>query len=110
MSWVEAGHHVVNFFHLVGVSVSTRQLTGRGSECCLLAVEQELKVLDYALNEDVVIVWSPLFFVFACSHFSNKRILCLEFFMDKSLAEHLWARALGSCCLTVSLARGVRCG
>ena len=27
--------------------------------------------------------------------------------MDKSLAEHLWARALGSCCLTVSLAQDV---
>ena len=30
--------------------------------------------------------------------------------MDKGLAEHLWARALGCCCLTVSLAPGVRCG
>ena len=60
MSWVQVGHHVVNFFHLVGVSVSTRQLTGCGSECCLLALEQELNVLDYALNEDVVIVWFPL--------------------------------------------------
>ena len=29
---LQLGHHVVNFFHLVGVSVSTRQLTGYGSE------------------------------------------------------------------------------
>ena len=38
MSWLQSGHHVVNFFHLVGVlsvdtqKVSTRQLTGYGSE------------------------------------------------------------------------------
>ena len=32
MSWLQSGHHVVNFFHLVGVTVSTRQLTGYGSE------------------------------------------------------------------------------
>ena len=29
---LQPGHHVVNFFHLVRVSVSTRQLTGYGSE------------------------------------------------------------------------------
>ena len=32
MSRLPSGYHVVNFFHLVGVSVSTRQLTGHGSE------------------------------------------------------------------------------
>ena len=32
MSWLQSGHHVVNFFHLMGVSVSVRQLTGYGSE------------------------------------------------------------------------------
>ena len=32
MSWLQSGHHVVNFFHLVGVSVSTKQLKGYGSE------------------------------------------------------------------------------
>ena len=32
MSWLQSGHHVLNFFHLVGVSVSTGQLTGYGSE------------------------------------------------------------------------------
>lgn len=60
MSWVPSGHHLVNFFHLVGISISTRQLTGHGSEYCLLAIEKELKELDYALNEYVITVWSPL--------------------------------------------------
>ena len=32
MSWLPSGHHVVHFFHLAGVSVSIRQLTGYGSE------------------------------------------------------------------------------
>ena len=32
MSWLQSGHHVANFFHLIGVSVSTRQLRGNGSE------------------------------------------------------------------------------
>ena len=35
MSWLQFGHHVANFIRLVGVSVSIRQLTGYGSECCL---------------------------------------------------------------------------
>ena len=34
-SWLQCGHHVVNFFHLVGVSVSVRQLTGYGPEIYL---------------------------------------------------------------------------
>ena len=29
---LQSGHHAVNFLHLVGVSTSTRQLTGHGSE------------------------------------------------------------------------------
>ena len=32
MSWLQSGHHGLNFFYLAGVSVSTRQLTGRGPE------------------------------------------------------------------------------
>ena len=28
MSWLQSGHHVLNFFHLVGVSISTVQLKG----------------------------------------------------------------------------------
>ena len=32
MSWVQSTHHVVNFIHLVEVSVSTNQLTGYDSE------------------------------------------------------------------------------
>ena len=32
MLWLQSGHRVVNFFHLVGVSVTVRQPTGYGSE------------------------------------------------------------------------------
>ena len=32
LSWLETGHHVVNLFHLVGVSVSITELMGYGSE------------------------------------------------------------------------------
>ena len=35
MSWLQSGHPVINSFHLVGVLVSIRQLTGYGSECYL---------------------------------------------------------------------------
>ena len=52
-SWLQSGHHIVNFFTLVGVSVlSIRQLTDCGSKYWALeysiAFEKELKVLDYA--------------------------------------------------------------
>ena len=47
MSWLKSGHHVVNVFHLVGVSVSTRQLTGYGPECYLCPWEGT-KVLNCA--------------------------------------------------------------
>ena len=32
MSWLQTDHLVDNFFYLVGVSVSIRQITGYGSE------------------------------------------------------------------------------
>ena len=53
MSWLQSGHHVVNFSTWWRVSVAISQLTGRGSECygseCYTtAFEEELKVLDYA--------------------------------------------------------------
>ena len=32
VSWLQSGHHVVNFFLLVGVSISAKQLKGYGSE------------------------------------------------------------------------------
>ena len=32
MSWLQSGHGVVKLFHLVGVSVTVRQLTGHGLE------------------------------------------------------------------------------
>ena len=48
MSWLQSGHHVVNFSHLVGVSVSIKQFTDYGSEYYLIALEKELNILDYA--------------------------------------------------------------
>ena len=35
MSWLQSDHHVLKFFHLVGVSVSIWQPPGYGSEYCL---------------------------------------------------------------------------
>ena len=48
MSWLQSGHHVDNFLHLVGVSLSTKQLRGYGSRVLSVALEEELKVLDFA--------------------------------------------------------------
>ena len=47
MSWLQSGHHGVNFFHLMGVSVS---MTAHGIWLRVLstAPEEELKVLDFA--------------------------------------------------------------
>ena len=49
MSWLQFGHHVVNFFHMVGVLVSIRQPTEHGSE--YIALEKELRVPEYAYKE-----------------------------------------------------------
>ena len=46
MSWLQSGHHVVNFFHLVGALISVKQLKGYGS-ILSVALEEELKVLDF---------------------------------------------------------------
>jgi len=46
MSWLQSGHHVVNFFHLVGVSVSYRTAQRIKLRILPIAVEEELKVLD----------------------------------------------------------------
>ena len=40
MSCLQSGHHAVNFFHLAGVSVSTRQFTGYGSEFYLQSLRK----------------------------------------------------------------------
>ena len=47
MSWLQSGHHVINFFHLMGVSVS---LTAHRIWLRVLSIapEEELKVLDFA--------------------------------------------------------------
>ena len=47
MSWLQSGHHVVNFFHSVGFSVSTEQLKV-WLRVLSIALEEELKVLDFA--------------------------------------------------------------
>ena len=44
MSWLQSGHHVVNFFYLAGVSVSHRIWL----RILSVALEEELKVLNFA--------------------------------------------------------------
>ena len=81
MSWLQSGHRVVNCFHLVGVSVSIRQLTGmaqniiyspwegtKGPWLCLLT-----KLLLFCPV-------SLLFSASAFSHFLIQLILWLKFF------------------------------
>ena len=84
MSWLQSGHNVVNFFHLVWVSVSIRQLTGYCSEYSI-ALEEELKVLDCAswLNFYCLVSFDsfPLFLHFLPPVI--KLILWLKFFHGK---------------------------
>ena len=47
MPWLQFGHDGVNIFHLVGVSISTRQLRGIRLGIVFIALEEELKVLDF---------------------------------------------------------------
>ena len=47
MAWLQSGHHVVNFFYLLGISVSTKQLKGYGSEYYLIALKEDLRGLDF---------------------------------------------------------------
>ena len=57
-------HHVVNFFHVVGVSVSTRQVKG-WLRILSVALEGDLKALDL-VNDSTIIIWSC---VTACLYF-----------------------------------------
>ena len=70
MSRLQSGHHAVNFFHLVGVLVSIRQLTGHGSEHYLYP-SKGIKVFDYSylLNYYcfVLLDYFPLFLYFLIS-------------------------------------------
>ena len=70
------GQHAFNFFHLVGVSVSAKQLGILSQNIWLkilfTALEEELKVLDFVL----CLPWL-LSFVSAFSHFSDQ-IFSLE--------------------------------
>ena len=47
LSWLQPGHHVVNFFYPEDVSISTKELTRHGSEYHFQALEEEQKVLDF---------------------------------------------------------------
>ena len=44
-TWLQSGSHVVNFFHLVGVSAFSTQLTGYGSEYYLLPLRRNWRSL-----------------------------------------------------------------
>ena len=45
MSWLQSGHHVSNFFHMVGVSVSVRYIMVQDI-ILSIALEKELHVLN----------------------------------------------------------------
>ena len=47
MPCLQSGHDGANIFHLVGVSISTRQLRGIWLRILSIALEEELKVLDF---------------------------------------------------------------
>ena len=51
-------HHVVNFFHMVGVSVFTRQLKG-WLRILSVALKEDLKAFDL-VNDSTIIIWSCL--------------------------------------------------
>ena len=46
MSWLQSGHRVVNFFHLVRVSVPAKQLKGH-PRILSIVLEGKLKLLDF---------------------------------------------------------------
>ena len=48
MPWVQSGHYIVNFFHLVGVSVSIKTACRIWLRILSIAFEEEIKVLDLA--------------------------------------------------------------
>jgi len=48
MSWLQPGHHIVNFFCLKGVSVSLQTPHVIWLRIISIALEKELKILDYA--------------------------------------------------------------
>ena len=48
MSWLQSAHHVVNFFHLVGGFGIYKTAHRIWLRILSIALEKELKVLDYA--------------------------------------------------------------
>ena len=83
MSWLQSGHHVINFFHLVEVSVSIMQLTGYGLEYYLYPLRRNWRSLTM-FNEYIIIMWSPLT-VFFCFHMFT--FLWLKVFFDSSFPQ-----------------------
>lgn len=48
MSWLQSGYHVVNFFHLEGVSSLHKTALRILLRMLPIAIEEELKTLDFA--------------------------------------------------------------
>ena len=94
MSWVQSDHQVVSFspryprIHKTAHRIWLRILS--------TALEKELKVLDFMLN-DHIIIWSPLtvFFCFCVSSLI-KLILWLNFSIDKRQAEDMVVVGVGT--------------
>ena len=102
------GQHAVNFFYLVGVSVSAKQLKGHGSEQCL---EEEPKVLDFVqwLNYYYFVLLDCFSFFLHFLTSLIKFILWLKFFYrQKAGGGHgvqglFWEVPIGSCSVTKPL-------
>ena len=45
MSWLQSGHHAVNFFHLVAILVSAKQLRNMHQKLLSMSFREELKIL-----------------------------------------------------------------
>jgi len=83
MSWLQSGHHIVTIFHLVGVSVSIRQLRRHGSGYDLRPLRRNWRLLTILTDWTSIIrspltVCFPLFLPFLTSLI--KFILWLKFF------------------------------
>ena len=95
------GQHTVNFFQLVGVSVSAKQLKGHGLEYYLQPLREKLNVLDFAY----MIILSCLSVFLSSCIFSASLIKCILwnlgktrrlqfFYRQKAGGGHTWAAGL----------------
>jgi len=88
-SWLQSGHHVVNFSLDGGFSIY-KTAHKRWLRILYLALEKELEVLEFAyvLNYYLVLLdYFPLFLHFLTSLI--KFILCLKFFEDRRQVEDM---------------------